>query len=76
MGRGGRFGKYGDQKRVKRLRQKRLSAFPPRISIKSLEKNIEKGKYPLGSKPALIQVPTDEEKRLWVPQWTYSGEIE
>lgn len=38
MGKGGRFGKYGEQKRFERLRQKRQSTFPSKITRKFLER--------------------------------------
>lgn len=37
MGKAGRFGKYGEQKRFKRLRQKKVNPFP----IKPLRNHIK-----------------------------------
>ena len=34
MGKGGRFGKYGEQEKLKRLRQKRWDVLPQRIGKK------------------------------------------
>jgi len=47
MGRGGRFGKYGEQKRFERLRQKRQNPLPSKYQKSFKEKKPSK----IGIKP-------------------------
>jgi hypothetical protein len=42
MGKGGRFGKYGEQKRLERLRQKRRNTFLPKDMKKPPSRKLSK----------------------------------